>query len=57
MSADGGSGQVLLLLNAGGEPHRFPVDAGSLVVAETSQAGVLPEDPLLLPPHSWTILA
>ncbi len=53
----GESGQILLLLNVGDEPYRFPVDPGSLVVAETAEAGVTPEDPLLVPGHSWTILA
>jgi cyclomaltodextrinase / maltogenic alpha-amylase / neopullulanase len=51
---DGGDGQILLLLNVGDEPYRFPVDAGPLTVAET---GAAPGDPLVVPPHSWTILA
>jgi cyclomaltodextrinase len=57
LRATGESGQILLLLNVGDEPYRFPVDAGSLVVAETAEAGVVPGDPLVVPAHSWTILA
>ncbi len=49
--------QALLLLNAGDAEHRFPVDAAGLAVADTAEAGVTPSDPLLVPPHSWTILA
>jgi cyclomaltodextrinase / maltogenic alpha-amylase / neopullulanase len=55
VTADGG--QILLLLNVGDKAFRFPVDPGTLAVAETPEAGVTPEDPLLVPPHSWTILA
>jgi cyclomaltodextrinase len=57
LRATGESGQILLLLNVGDEPYRFPADAGSLVVAETAEAGVVPGDPLVVPAHSWTILA
>ncbi len=57
MAAPDGSGQVLLLLNAGDEPYRFPVGAGSLAPAQTFEAGAAPDDPLLVPAHSWTILA
>ena len=53
----GNDGQILLLLNVGDEPYRFPVDAGPLTVAETAEAGAAPGDPLVVPPHSWTILA
>jgi cyclomaltodextrinase / maltogenic alpha-amylase / neopullulanase len=49
--------QALLLLNAGDEAHRFSVDATGLSVAETAEAGAKPGDPLLVPAHSWTILA
>jgi glycosidase len=55
-SADG-EGQVLLLLNAGDEPHWFPVDQAGLGVALTAEAGVARDDPLTVPAHSWTILA
>jgi glycosidase len=51
------SRQVLLLLNAGDDPVKFPLDAGTLEVAEVPDPGDLPADPLLVPPHSWTILA
>jgi glycosidase len=57
LRATGESGQILLLLNVGDEPYRFPVDPGSLAVAETAEAGVVPGDPLVVPAHSWTILA
>jgi glycosidase len=57
LRVSGHDGQILLLLNVGDEPYRFPVDAGSLTVAETAAAGGAPDDPLLVPPHSWTILA
>ena len=57
VSSSGDGSQVLLLLNVGDEPYRFAVDAGCLVVAETSEAGMVPADPLVVPAHSWTILA
>jgi glycosidase len=57
VSSSGDGSQVLLLLNVGDEPYRFTVDAGCLVVAETSEAGMVPADPLVVPAHSWTILA
>jgi cyclomaltodextrinase / maltogenic alpha-amylase / neopullulanase len=50
-------GQILLLLNAGDEPYRFPVDPAGLPAAETAEPGAAPDDPLLVPAHSWTILA
>jgi cyclomaltodextrinase len=49
--------QVLLMLNTGDAEFRFPVDAAGLSVAETADAGAVSTDPLLVPPHSWTILA
>ena len=49
--------QALLLLNAGDEPFRFVVDAAGLAVAETPEPGTDLPDPLLVGPHSWTILA
>jgi glycosidase len=49
--------QALLLLNTGDQEFRFTVDAAGLAVAETAVAGAVPADPLLVPPHSWTILA
>jgi cyclomaltodextrinase / maltogenic alpha-amylase / neopullulanase len=48
---------ALLLLNTGDADIRFPVDASGLSVAETSEPGAVPADPLLVPAHSWTILA
>jgi glycosidase len=49
--------QALLLLNTGDNEFRFTVDAAGLTAAETAVAGAVPADPLLVPPHSWTILA
>jgi len=56
-TGDGAGEQALLLLNAGDEPHRFGVDMTGLSVAEAAEAGAKPADPLLVPAHSWTILA
>jgi cyclomaltodextrinase len=52
-----GDASVLTLLNAGDESYRFPVSADGLEVAETAEPGVIPDDPLTVGPHSWTILA
>jgi glycosidase len=49
--------QVLLLLNTGDEPVKFPVDPGDVVVAEFPDPADPPADPLIVAPHSWTILA
>jgi glycosidase len=49
--------QALLLLNTGDAEFRFPVDASGLSVAEAAEAGAVPAGPLLVPAHSWTILA
>ena len=52
--------QALLLLNVGDTEFRFAVDAAGLAVAETAditEAGADIADPLLVPPHGWTILA
>ncbi len=54
---EGAGEQVLLLLNLGDTDYRFDVDAAGLSVAEAAEAGAVPADPLLVPPHSWTILA
>jgi glycosidase len=56
-AAAGEGGAALLLLNAGDDPVKFPVDAGSLEVAEIPDPGDPPADPLLVAPHGWTILA
>jgi cyclomaltodextrinase / maltogenic alpha-amylase / neopullulanase len=53
----GGGEQALLLLNTGDAEFRFAVDADGLSVAETAEAGAAVADPLLVPAHSWTILA
>ncbi len=49
--------QALLLLNTGDAEFRFAVDAAGLAVAETAEPGAPAADPLLVGPHSWTILA
>ena len=52
--------QALLLLNVGDTEVRFAVDTAGLAVAETAGitgAGASVADPLLVPPHGWTILA
>ena len=54
---DGVGQQALLLLNTGDSEFRFAVDASGLSVAETAEAGAVVADPLLVQPHSWTILA
>ena len=54
-SQDGGG--ILLLLNTGDEPYHFPVDPVGLAIAETPEPAATPDDPLLVPAHSWTILA
>ena len=50
-------GSVLVLLNTGDEPYRFPVDPSGLVVAQTPEPGAAVGEPVLVPPHSWVILA
>jgi cyclomaltodextrinase len=52
--------QVLVLLNVGDSEFRFAVDTAGLEVAEradAAEAGAADADPLLVPAHSWTILA
>lgn len=53
----GGAEQAMLLLNTGDDPVKFPVDPGELDVAEVPEPADPPPDPLIVPPHSWTILA
>jgi cyclomaltodextrinase len=54
-----GDSSVLLLLNVGDKPYRFPVSADGLTVTETAdpKGGAVPDDALTVAPHSWTILA
>jgi cyclomaltodextrinase / maltogenic alpha-amylase / neopullulanase len=47
-----GGESILVLLNTGDEPYRFPVDGSGLAVAE----GDAPAGPPLVPPHGWVIL-
>jgi glycosidase len=49
--------QALLLLNTGDNEFRFHVPADGLTVAESAEPGAAAADPLLVAPHSWTILA
>jgi len=53
-SGPDGSGSVVVLLNVSDAPYRFEVDLGALTVADASEPAA---DPLLVPPHGWTILA
>ncbi len=48
--------EILVLLNAGDGPFRFPVDLAGLTVAQAPDPGALPHDPALVPAHSWVIL-
>jgi glycosidase len=59
LRGEGDREQALLLLNAGDSEFRFAVDAGGLSVAESADPnrGPAVSDPLLVPAHSWTILA
>ena len=59
LRGEGADEQALLLLNTGDSEFRFAVDAGGLSVAETGDAKgeSVVSDPLLVAPHSWTILA
>ena len=54
LRGEGAAEQALLLLNTGDAEFRFAVDADGLSVAEAAEAGA---GPLLVPAHSWTILA
>jgi glycosidase len=53
-AADGAG--ILLLLNAGDTPFRFPVEVTGLTVAEIPDPDARPGDPALVPAHSWIIL-
>ena len=48
---------ILVLLNAGDTSFRFPVDVAGFAVAETPDPGARPDDPALVPGHSWVILS
>ena len=48
---------ILVLLNVGKTAFRFPVDVAGFAVAETSDPGTRPDDPALVPGHSWVILS
>jgi cyclomaltodextrinase / maltogenic alpha-amylase / neopullulanase len=51
-----GEAAILVLLNVGDDPVRFPVDVAGLTVAATPRPGARPGDPALVPAHSWVIL-
>jgi glycosidase len=57
LRGEGDGERALLLLNTGDAEFRFAVDPGGLTVAETAEPGAVVTDPLLVPAHSWTILA
>jgi glycosidase len=48
---------LLLLLNVGDDPVEFAVDAAGLTLAEMPDPAAVPQNPLLVAPHSWVILA
>ena len=48
---------LLLLLNVGDDPVEFAVNAAGLTLAEVPDPDAVPADPLVVPPHSWAILA
>ena len=47
---------ILVLLNAGDAPFRFPVGVTGLTAAQTPDPDSRPADPALVPAHSWIIL-
>jgi cyclomaltodextrinase / maltogenic alpha-amylase / neopullulanase len=47
---------ILLLLNTGDSPFRFPVEMTGLRVTETPDPDARPDDPALVPAHSWIVL-
>jgi glycosidase len=49
--------EIVVLLNVGDDEFRFPVAVAGLTVAETPDPATRPEDPALVPAHSWVILA
>jgi cyclomaltodextrinase / maltogenic alpha-amylase / neopullulanase len=48
---------ILLLLNAGDSPFRFPVEMTGLRVTEIADPDARPGDPARVPAHSWIVLA
>ena len=49
--------RALLLLNMGDTEYRCQIAADGLSLAEAADPAAVAADPLLVPPHSWTILA
>jgi len=56
LRSTGEGNELLLLLNVSDDPCRFPVDASALTTAAHPENVTSPEDPLLIPAHSWSIL-
>lgn len=68
-SGAGGAEELLVLLNVGNEPYRFPIDAAGFRVELTPELSADPStqpsddpaagmvDPLVVPAHSWIVLA
>ena len=54
--AGAGAAGILVLLNTGDNPFRFPVDVTGFTVAQAPDPGARPADPALVPGHSWVIL-
>jgi cyclomaltodextrinase len=52
-----GDAEILVLLNAGDNSFRFPVDVTGFAVAETPDPGAQPDDPAEVPAHSWLIMS
>ena len=48
---------ILLLLNAGDTPFRFPVETTGLTAAEATDPEARSGDPALVPGHGWIILS
>ncbi len=49
--------QVYPLGFTGDDSFRFPVEVAGLTLAQTPDPGARPDDPALVPAHSWAILS
>jgi hypothetical protein len=54
--APAGDDEILVLLNAGDNSLRFPIDVAGFAVAETPGPGARPDDSAEVPGYSWVIL-
>jgi hypothetical protein len=52
---DGPGGELVTLLSVDDEPRRFPDELGGRTLEDVH--GGTPDEALLLPPHSWRVLA